>query len=369
MKRKIIILSFLLIIFLVYCTTTDDIITIGSIQQLTGLMGKYGKTTMAAVTAQMELINEDRINKGLPEIRVIFEDDQLQPSVGVAAIRKLIDIDGAIAVLGAHGSSVTQAMAPIAESNQVILMSGASGSPAISDAGDYIFRTCPSDFLEGSMMAQYYNENHPGKSLGIIYINNDYGLGLKNVFNEKTDPKPAKVVELPYTQGAVDFRSHLTRIKQENIEVVYIVGYEEMITIYKQATELALKCIWLGNNQLNDQSLIDRMGTTADGTVFPGHKFELEEIKSRNSRFYQRYLELSEGEELDVFAAYGVEALQIINYVMLEGASTGVEIKEALYNISQFEGLNGTFHFDEHGDAIRILALYIIQNGQIVKYQ
>ena len=361
----IVLLSFIM------CSKNEkaSIIKIGCIQQLTKQMAKYGETQVAAVTAMMEIVNKDRAEKGLPQFQLLVGDDQLSPATGVNLISKYIDVDKVIAVIGAQGSSVTLAMAPIAEKNKIILISGASGSPEISQAGDYIFRTCPSDIYEGSTMADYYIANLKNKPLAILYINNDYGLGLKKVFLERTSGYSTNVLELGFNQGATDFRNQLTKIKQTNIDVVYLIGYDEMITIYKQAKELGLNCQWLGNNQLNDQSLIDKMGLTADGTIFPGHNFQLTKIKSEYSAFYNKYLELSKGVELDVFAAYGADAFIVINYAIENGAKTSEEIKNILYNTGTFKGLLGDFKFDKNGDAVRELGLYQILKGKIVKYE
>jgi branched-chain amino acid transport system substrate-binding protein len=344
-------------------------IRIGVIQQLTGQMSKYGKTQVAAVTAMSEVINKQRNETKAAQIKLIVDDDQLQPSRGVSIIEKMISTDKVVAVIGAQGSSVTLAMAPIAEKNKVVLISGASGSPKISDAGDFIFRTCPSDVYEGEFIARVYGKMFKGRPLALMYINNDYGIGLRNAFLRNLSQRPLTVLDLAFQQGATDFRSQLSKIKEAKIEVVYLVGYEEMIAIFKQAKEFGLKCGWLGNNQLNDQSMIDKMGTTSDGTIFPGHKFDLDHIKSSYPQFYKRYLDLSGGEELDMFAAYGVDALLVINDALLKGARTGEGIKDALYRIKDFEGITGKFSFNEKGDAIRELALYQIENGKIVKYE
>ncbi len=359
---------FVMVLLIYGCSQKEDVIKIGSIQQLSVQMAKYGKTQVAAVTAMMDVINEERTRKNMPLIEVLVDDDQLKPAVGRNIIQKFIDVDGIIAAIGAQSSSVTLAMAPVAENNKIVLISGASGSPKISEAGNYIFRTCPSDIYEGRTMGEFYEKNHIGEAIAIIYINNDYGVGLRDAFLNTLSEKPSKVLDLGYAQGAVDFRSQLTRIKQENIKVVYLVGYNEMVSIYKQAKELGLTCQWLGNNQLNDQSLIDKMGTTADGTIFPGHDFELEKIKANHTKFYERYIELSDGVELDVFAAYGADAFTVINQALMQGAKTGAEIKDFLYKKQSFEGLLGNFSFDENGDAIRNLGIYEIKMGKIVKY-
>jgi len=344
-------------------------IKIGTIQQLTGQMAKYGKTHVAAVSAMLETINKERLEKKLPTIKLLTEDDQLQPSKGVSIIQKMITVDKVVAVLGAQGSSVTLAMAPIAEQSQVVLISGASGSPKITEAGDYIFRTCPSDVYEAEFTAKVYESLYKDKPLAIMYINNDYGIGLKDAFLRSLTSKPSVTLDLAFQQGTSDFRNLFTKIRNAKVTVIYLIGYEEMITIYKQAKEFGIKCNWLGNNQLNDQSIIDKMGTTADGTIFPGHKFKIDSIKLKYPEFYKKFLELSGGEELDVFAAYGVDALMVIIDALINGAKTGKEIKDELYKMKEIHGLTGKFSFNEKGDAVRELALYQIKNAKIEKFQ
>lgn len=342
-------------------------IQIGSIQVLTGQMSKYGKTLEAALKSYSEVVNEERKKKGFPQFEIITFDSKLEPKTGVSAFNQLIHINKVPVVIGALGSSVTLAMSPIAEENKVVLISPASGSPEISNAGEYIFRTCPSDIYEAEFIAGYFEKEHTGKSIAILYINNDYGIGLKNGFLNKLKNKPEGLLSLAIEQGQNDFRNLLAKIKSASSEVIYIIGYEEMITIFKQAKEMDIQARWLGNNQLNDQSMIDKMGNTANGTIFPGHEYELDKVKQKYPKFYAKYLEYSNNQELDIFAAYGVDALMLIEDALNNGAKTGEEIKTHLSKVKGFEGLTGVFDFDSSGDPIRTLNLYIINEGVIEK--
>jgi branched-chain amino acid transport system substrate-binding protein len=366
MKRITLYLTICL--FALSCQKESEFVNIGLIQQLTGQMSKYGKTQVAAVNAMKDVINSERQKQGLGLINTIVEDDKLEPQEGVRIITKMISVDKIIAAIGAQGSSVTLAMAPIAEQNKVVLISGASGSPKISSAGDYIFRTCPSDVYEGEFIAHVYDKLYSGKNIAIFYINNDYGIGLRDAFKNKISHKPAKILDMAFAQGANDFRNQISKIKQEKIDIVYLIGYEEMITIFKQAKEYGLNCNWLGNNQLNDQTMIDKMGTTADGTIFPGQIYDVKNVEKGFPEFYKKYLEYSKGVELDVFAAYAADAMMVINDALMKGANSGEEIKNALYKMKDFEGVTGKFSFDNNGDAIRKLALYTIKNGNMLPY-
>ncbi|MHB9011352.1 MAG: ABC transporter substrate-binding protein [Ignavibacteriaceae bacterium] len=366
---KKIILFLFVVLFISSCQKKSELIDIGAIQQLTGQMSKYGKTQVAAINAMEYVINNERKKKGIGLLNIIVDDDKLEPQEGVRIINRMITVDKIVAAIGAQGSSVTLAMAPIAEKNKVVLISGASGSPKISSAGDYIFRTCPSDVYEGEFIAKVYDKLYAGKSVAILYINNDYGIGLRDAFKSNISNKPSKILDFAFAQGNRDFRDIISKIKQEKIQVVYIIGYEEMITIFKQAKEYGLKCAWLGNNQLNDQTMIDKMGTTADGTIFPGQLYDVKKVEKSYPDFYKKYLEYSKGVDLDIFAAYAADALIVINDALMNGARTGTDIKNYLLKVKNFKGVTGNFSFNSNGDAVRELALYQIKNGKMIPYK
>ena len=365
---KLFILLTLVQTFLVSCNNDKkNKIEIGSIQQLTGQMSKYGKTLQAALLAKTDIINEERKQNNLPLISITFEDDKLDPKTGVNALRQLIQTKKIQICFGAQSSSVTLAMASVANQEKVVLISSASGSPEVSRSGEYVFRTCPSDVYEASICADYYNSNFSNTSLAIIHINNDYGAGLKEAFLKNIN-NPEKINVFPFQQGQSDFKTILSRIKQQQTDVVYLIGYEEMIAVFKQATELDLTCQWLGNNQMNDPDMVKKFEKSSNGTVFPGHQYDLDEIKSTHADFYAKYLKYSGDVDLDVFAAYGVDALIAVNQALINGAKNGEEIKNELYKMKAIQGVTGVFSFDENGDPVKTVNLYKIENGEIVNF-
>lgn len=83
-------------------------------------MAKYGNTSKAALNAMLDEINMQRGQKNMKPLQILFEDNQLETKAGVNVITKLINTDKVPAVIGAMASSITLAMAPIAEKNKVV---------------------------------------------------------------------------------------------------------------------------------------------------------------------------------------------------------------------------------------------------------
>ena len=71
---------------------------------------------------------------------MIYEDGLCDGKGATNAVQKLINIDGVKIIIGGVCSGETLGAAPLAESSKVILFSPGSGSPDITNAGDYIFR-------------------------------------------------------------------------------------------------------------------------------------------------------------------------------------------------------------------------------------
>ena len=71
------------------------------------------------------------------------------------------------------------AEAPLAEKYKVVLISPTCSNPAIKNSGDYVFRIWPSDAYQGKVLAEYSFKDLQKSKVAILYINNDYGNGIK----------------------------------------------------------------------------------------------------------------------------------------------------------------------------------------------
>jgi ABC-type branched-subunit amino acid transport system substrate-binding protein len=119
-------------------------------------------------------------------VDVISRDTAVNPVQGVDAARALVDVENAVAIVGALSSGVTVAVAnAVTVPNGVLMISGASTAPSITvlEDNDFLFRTTPSDASQGVVLARLAQEQGHEK-VGIMYINNAYGEGLANQFEE-----------------------------------------------------------------------------------------------------------------------------------------------------------------------------------------
>jgi branched-chain amino acid transport system substrate-binding protein len=343
----------------------SDMLRIGCITALTGDGAAYGIAEQRGLALAAEEINQAGGIDG-KRIRVLCEDDQLNPSAGLDAMRKLIDADKVPVIIGAGGSSVTLALAPIAERRKVVLFSPSSTADAIKDAGDYVFRNVPSNNTQGDSAAAFARKQLTASNAAIFQMNNDYGLSLGSSFKAAFEAAGGKIVSVAsYDAGTADFRGELAKIRDLAPDVVFFPGYaEDSGLILKQARELGIKSTFIGGDGSYSPTLIKVAGPAAEGSYYTVMGMAVGSADQKIDRFIAAY-KAKYGTAPQLSSAYAYDALLTIAEAIRRGGYSGERIKNALYQIS-FDGITGTTRFDRFGDVDKPWGVYEVKNGTFV---
>lgn len=339
----------------------QKVIKIGFMGPLTGELANYGESLRNGVNLALEEINRNGINK--KRLKVVFEDTQCDPAKAVSAINKLITIDKVEAIIGDFCSSCTLAVASIAEANRVVLISPASSAPTISEAGDYIFRTVLSDAYQAKIAAQYVIKKNY-KRISVLYVNNDWGVGLKESFRKEIILNNGDIITIEsIQQGATDLKTQLIKLKSKNPDVIYVaILPPEVIRFAKQQKELGIITPIIGADSFQDKEVLKEVGNLLEGVVFASG--EGQATKDYLQKYKEKY-----GSEPTMYSDSAYDAAKILAMVMKEGNIKGSEIKDALYQIKDYEGASGTITFDKNGDVEKPIIIKTIKNGQFVPYE
>jgi branched-chain amino acid transport system substrate-binding protein len=190
--------------------------------------GTYGAAfapVLAGMKAYFNYVNAEE--GGVCDRQIVFktEDDQYDPAQAVGAIRKLVEQDEVFAIIGGLGTAAHSAVWEYLNEEGIPdlwIMSGAHKWAADPEAHPWSVAILPDYYVEATIVGKYISENLPGKKVGIIYQNDDYGkdelAGLKNGL----DPTKNELVsEQSYESTAVDIRSQVTNLKNAGAEVVH----------------------------------------------------------------------------------------------------------------------------------------------------
>ncbi|WKZ70029.1 MAG: penicillin-binding protein activator [Melioribacteraceae bacterium] len=325
-------------------------IKIGVSLPLSGELANFGKTVLNGVELAVK-------QSGLENIELIIEDSKGDPKSAVSIINKLTDIDKVKFIIGDLTSGATLAMAPIVQKKKVLLISPTASNPKLSDAGRYFYRVWPSDNYDGEIAAKYSFTNMKINRAAIVYINNDYGQGLADIYEKTFIELGGKILlKESYAQEQTDFRTLIQVLKGFNPELVYIPGHPYGIgTFLKQAYELGLNCRKFSNVAAEDKEFLNIASSLAKGLFFVTPAFDINSNKPHIEKFLNEY-EKKYNNIPDIHAVKGFEAM----FVLIKGFENEKRTPDTMINFllkNKFDSISGTFSFNKHGDVISDMAV------------
>jgi len=366
MKRVSVFLVAMLMMPLAFwsCQNRQEI-KVGVLLPMTGDMALYG----VAINNGIKLAYEESVIKD--RIKIITEDDKGDTKTSTTIFNKLL-ADKVDVVIGGAMSSGAAAIAPIAQKEKVTLISPTATLPSLTNSGEYFFRLWPSDNYDGYIIADYSANVMQIKRVAVLYVNLDYGVGIKNVFSEEFEKVGGEVVfSEGFSQGTSDFRTQLIKIRNSNPDVLFIPGYyQEVANILKQMKDLNLNIQILGVNSFYDERLIQLAGEQAEGIIFTYPSYDVESendyVQKFANDFFNKY-----GTKPDAFAAQGYDCMKVIEYAIINLTDKGSvisreSIRNEIANIRDFDGVSGKFSFDKNGDVVKKMRFITVKNGKFV---
>ncbi|MEX1014547.1 MAG: ABC transporter substrate-binding protein [Candidatus Paceibacterota bacterium] len=324
---------------------TGEPIKLGFVGPLTGDASTLGESARAAVSLAIEEINAEGGINGNP-VEVIYEDGRCTGNYAVDAVNKLINIDNVHGIIGGLCSAETSAFAPIAEEAGVPTISYCSSAPALSDAGDYIFRVYPSDSFQGIKAANYLKEEMDFDQVAILYTNDDWGTGLKGTFSQEFEKLGGTISTIEsFEKSSRDLRTQLTKIKSSNAQAIYWAGFADAsIPGIGQYREFGLDIPVLGADAWDDPSLWESVGSSGEGFMFISVR------TPENEEFRQKLL--SKTDQVTICAPQSYDSVQVFKEAIESAGTDRENIKDALYNIDGYQGVSGVISFNEKGDLL-----------------
>ncbi|BDG09816.1 ABC transporter substrate-binding protein [Anaeromyxobacter paludicola] len=335
-----------------------DKIVFGHVGSMSGNEATFGDSTDKGIKLAVDEQNKKGGVKG-KQIVVKTLDDQGKPEEAAVAATRLVTQDHATILLGEVASSRSLAMAPIADSNQVPMISPTSTNPKVTKDGDktrpYVFRVCFIDPFQGTVMAKFATENLKVKNVAILRdVGNDYSVGLADFFAKKFQELGGKIVsDQSYKAGDQDFKAQLTAIKGKNPQAIYVPGYyTDVALISRQARELGMKQPLMGGDGWDSSKLYEIAKGALDGSYFSNH-YTPEDPSPVIQEFVSKY-KAAYGSVPDALATLGYDAAKVaINALESAKDLTGPSIRDAIEQTKGFKGVSGVITLDADHNAVK----------------
>jgi branched-chain amino acid transport system substrate-binding protein len=373
--RKIVILCIIFVmsgIILVAsgCSKGPKEIRIGGIFPMTGGSPTFGKSSEEGMDIAVEEFNEKggiAIGGKNLLIKPIYDDTAGQPEQAANVVRKQIDKNKVVAIVGEVMSKNSLAMAPICQSKGIVMVSSASTNPEITKKGDYIFRVCFLDSFQGVVTARYAYNTLKVTKAAILYDNaNDYNKGLASFFSDEFKRLGGQIVsDEAFTdeEKTVDFKAQLTTIKSAKPDFLYLPNYyAASALIMKQAKKIRLNVPAGGGDGWDSPQLVKIGGQSVEGGIFSNH-FSKDDPRPEVQSFVKKYT-AKYGKEPDAWASLAYDAaFVLLTAIEKSGSLKGADIRDTLKTIKA-KGVTGKISFDQDRNPIKSAVILQIKNGK-----
>ncbi|MGN0851441.1 MAG: ABC transporter substrate-binding protein [Candidatus Ornithospirochaeta sp.] len=340
-------------------------IKIGFIGPLTGDYANYGTLCRQAVEMAIDECNAKGGING-STVKLVAEDSEGDPNKALAAMEKLANTDKVCAVVGPVLTGEAFSVGPVACELGVLAVTPSASHKDVTNQGDYIFRTTPSDGLQGEVAGKYWAQVLGYKKIATLYAKNDYSQGLAEGMKESFEAEGGKIVaEETFMVGDKDFKTQLTKLKNTDAEAIYIPDYTaEMAQILEQASQLGVNKPFLSGDGFLSEEIYQLAGEYTDGVVYTASA-QLEET-SLVKEFRDAYTE-KWGIGPDSFATNSYDATNILLSVIAKVGTDRKAIRDGFAAVKDYEGVNGTINFAENGDLVAYQGIYEVE-GNTPKY-
>jgi branched-chain amino acid transport system substrate-binding protein len=336
-------------------------IVIGEYGSLSGANAVFGQGTHNGI---MLAVDEENTNGGLlgKPVRLVTEDDEGNQDEAVSVVKKLIDRDNVVGVLGEVASTRSLAGGGVCEQEQVPMISPSSTNPDVTQGRKYVFRVCFTDDFQGSVGAKFAIRKNWKRVAVLSSSNSDYSKKLSQFFKDTFTAMGGQIVaEETYSDGDKEFKAQLTRTQSKNPDAVYLPGYyTEIDLILRQARDLGFDVPFFGGDGWDGVEL----DSHTEGCCFTNH-YSPEDSRPSVQAFIAAYKAKYGGSVPDAFGITGYDAARVMFDAIKRAGSTNRDaIRDAIAQTKDFPGAGGNITIDENHNAKKPIVILEISGGK-----
>ena len=323
-------------------------VKIATVGPMSGQYASFGEQMKAGAEMAVADINANGgVNGAMLEL--IVGDDACDPKQAVAVANDLVG-QGVSFVAGHFCSGSSIPASSVYNEEGIIQISPASTNPALTDErpGPYTHRVCGRDDQQGQVAGQYLFDNYSGKNVAIVHDKTAYGKGLADATMAAFEALGGNTTLYEaYTAGEKDYSALVSKLKQNNIDALYVGGYHtEGGLIVRQMRDQGMKTKLISGDALVTAEYWQITGDAGEGTLMtfspdprnnPAAASVVKEFKAA-------------GIEPEGYVLYSYAALQVFEQAATQAGS--IDRKKVLKAMKKgkFNTVLGTLSFDKKGD-------------------
>ena len=344
-------------------------VEIGALLSLTGNWSTLGLTSQKAIGLAVDDVNAYMEQKGT-NIRftgMVF-DTKLDTTIAKLAMTDIVRTRTKY-VIGPQSSAELAAVKPLADQNNILVVSQGSTASSLAISGDGIFRFCPGDAVEGPALAKtMYAE---GKRVVVTLSRDDAGnKGLQSSVGSSFTSLGGQVDAIaPYSTTLANYSTLLSTLKSKlqnyitaqgaEKVAVYLASFDECVSLFNEAaTDPVFTSVqWYGGDGVVLSTALTsdaKAAAFAAATKFIAPNFGLPALAHPDLSAIASKIKTDTGIEPDAYALAAYDAVWVIakTVTALPVSNSSYDLTKKVFNIesSKYFGITGPLLLNAAGD-------------------
>nr|WP_226375406.1 ABC transporter substrate-binding protein [Effusibacillus dendaii] len=246
-------------------STSQKTIRIGGVFSASGGSSPLGKPEMDTLKMMVDKANAEGGINGR-KIELVAYDDKSDQNEAVLDMKKLIEQDKVVAVIGGTSSGNSLAMIPLAEKSKIPFLSLAASKNINIPTKQFVFKTAQGDDVVVPRVVEYL-KTHNLMKVAWLGVDNSFGSSGKEEFDALTKQAGIQTVISETFEATVnDAKPMLTRVKNANPQAIVIWGTtQESAVVTKNVRELGIDVPIVESHGIASSKFIELVGNAANG--------------------------------------------------------------------------------------------------------
>lgn len=195
-------------------------------------------------------------------------DTQTTPGVAKALAQKAVDSEAYVVMGPVFSSSIVVSMKETQRAEIPNFMAG-DANTLTQQGNPYVFRGGLPQSASMPKLARYIAETMKAKSVGIVWVNNDFGRGGRDAMSKALEAKGVKIAADVVTDpNQVDFTAAVLKLRQADPDVAFVYLHEEeSARVLRELRKQGWTKPLVGESTLGSQKVIDLAGDLANGVI------------------------------------------------------------------------------------------------------
>jgi branched-chain amino acid transport system substrate-binding protein len=350
---------------------TGESVKIVTALPMTG--SSYGQTSTIVNAVRMAI---EEVGRKVGPFLIEFEpwDDataaagQWDPAKAAELANRAASDPNIMVYIGHFNSGAAKISIPVLNQVGLVMISPANTYPGLTKPGkgeagepDVYYptgvrnytRVVPADDLQGAVGAAFARRT---LNAGTAYVIDDtqiYGKGIADVFANVAQRLGMRVLGRDGIDGkAADYRAVATKVRAARPDVIYYGGITQNNAgkLVKDIRGAGITVPFIGPDGILETAFLDDGGDDAEGVYASFGGLPPTAYEGATLEWAGRYKEFAGGDP-QPYAIYGYEAAKVaLAAIERAGVKDREAIRQAVFDTKDFQGILGTWSFDQNGD-------------------